>query len=78
VGKIRVEAEQASTCEVAITNGVVRLSGGLAFIYDRGDVDALGGSALVTLKGQSEPSKVPPGYGLNARSGKLYELPIVH
>jgi hypothetical protein len=78
VGKIRVEAEQASTCEVALTNGIVRISGGLACLYDRGDVDALGGSALVTLKGQSEPSKVPQGYRFDATSGKLYELPNVH
>src|ERR1035441_5013520 len=78
VGKIRVEAEQASTCEVALTNGIVRISGGLACLYDRGDVDALGGSAVVTLKGQSEPSKVPQGYRFDATSGKLYELPNVH
>jgi hypothetical protein len=78
VGKISVEAEPASTCEVALTNGIVRISGGRACLYDRGDVDALESSALVTLKGQSEPSKVPPGYRFDAASGKLYDLAKPH
>jgi uncharacterized protein YceK len=78
VGKIRVKAEPGSTCEVALTNGIVRISGGLACLYERGDVNALNAAVLLTLKGQSEPSKVPPGYRFEAASGKLYELRNVH
>ncbi|NOS71126.1 MAG: hypothetical protein HOP33_14495 [Verrucomicrobia bacterium] len=73
-GRIYVRAEHSTTCEVSFTNGVVRICDGLVGVYDWGRVDALRGSAFVTLSGQSQPTKVPQGYSFDPASGKIYSL----
>jgi len=78
IGKICVGAKHTAICGVAFTNGIVRICDGLVCVSERGQVDALKGSAFVLVTGQSEPTKVPQGYRFDPSSGKIYDLTFFH
>jgi hypothetical protein len=71
-GRIAIRAEPPASSETTFAKGVVCISDGLASVDESGRVAVRMGSALVTLAGQSEPTKVPERHIFDPLDGRIY------